>query len=117
MNAKGNVKATRRNAPQQDALCLARWADQTGMTSDVSEAAEIRVLGVDATERKAILKLVVPVRNWGWVATLPVTKKIGAAFFVPKSRQALRLVRFLHVSSWQNDNLMLRKRWATYARS
>jgi len=117
MNERDTVKAIKTNAPWRDALCLARWADQTGMTSDASEAVLILVLGVDATGRKAIRKLVVPVKNWGWVATLPVTKKIGVAFFVPRSRQALRLVRFLHVSVWQKDNLMLRKRWATYARS
>ena len=117
MSAKDIVKATKTNAPWRDALCLARWADRTETISDASEAALIQVLGVDATERRAIRKLDEPARNWGWVATLPVTKKIGVVIFVPRSRQALRLVRFLHVSVSQKDNLMLPKRWATYARS
>jgi hypothetical protein len=74
--------------------------DRQGI-SDASKAALIQVLGVDAIERRATRKLDEPAKNWGWVVTLPVTKKTGVAIFVPRSRQALRLVRLLHVSVWQ----------------
>jgi len=117
MKEKDIVKAIKRNAPQEDVLFLALWVEPTDKANEESEVVAIRMLGVVAIERKAIRKLVAPVRNWGWVVTLPVTRKTGVAFFVPRSRQALRSGRLLHVSSWQKDNLMPRKRWVTYARS
>ena len=117
MSAKANVRETKTSVPQRDVLFLALWAEKTVKANDVSKAAVIPLLGVAVIERRATRRLVVPVKNWGWAVTLPVTKKTGVAIFVPRSRQALRLVRFLHVSVSQKDNLMLPKRWATYARS
>lgn len=117
MTAKVIVKAAEKTARWQDVLCLALWVDPTDKDADVSEDVAIRLLVVAAIERKAIRKLVAPARNWGWVATLPVTKKIGVAIFVPKSKQARKSVRLLPVSSWRKHSLMPRKRWVIYARS
>ena len=117
MSAKDIVRAAERNAPWVDVRCLALWVEPTDKDADVSEDVAIRLLVVAAIERKAIRKLVAPVRNWGWVVILPVTKKIGAATFVPRSKQAYKLVRLLPVSSWRKHSLMPRKRWVTYGLS
>jgi hypothetical protein len=117
MTAKGIVRAIQKNAPWNNVLCLALWVEPTDKGSDASEDVATRLLAVVAIEQKAIRKHVAPARSWGWVVTLPVTKKIGVALFVPKSKQAYKSVRLLHVSSWQKHSLMPRKRWVTFDRS
>ena len=117
MSAKEIVKAIERNAPWRDVLCLALWVDPTDRDADVSEDVAIRLLAVVAIERKEIRKLVAPVKSWGWVVTLPATRKTGVAIFVPRSKQAYKSVRLLRVSSWRKHSLMPRKRWAIYVLS
>ena len=117
MTAKDIVRAIKRNVPWQDVLCLVLWVEPTDKANEESEDVVTPLLGVVAIERKAIRRLVAPVRNWGWVVTLPAMRKTGVAIFVPRSRQAYKSGRLLHVSNWQRDNLTLRKRWVTYARS
>lgn len=117
MTAKDIVRAAERNAPWVDVRCLALWVEPTDKDADVSEDVAIRLLVVAAIEQRAIRRLAAPVRDWGWVVILPVTKKTGVAIFVPRSRQALKLVRLLPVSSWRKHSLMPRKRWVTFARS
>ena len=117
MIAKEIVRAIERNAPWQDVLCLVLWEEKTAKGFEESKVVVTPARGVAAIELKAIRKRVVPVKNLGWVVTLPVTKKTGAAIFVPRSRQALKSVRLLPVSSWRKHSPTPLKRWVTYAHS
>ena len=117
MNAKANVKATTSVAAWTDAPCLALWDDPTVTEYDGSEDVPILRLAVAEIEPKATAKRVVPVKSWGWAVTLPVTKRTGVVLFVPRSKQALRSVRLLRVSSKRSLSLTRRKRWVTFARS
>jgi len=117
MNAKGNVKVTKLNAQWTSALCLALWDEPTVKEYVGSEDAPILRLAVAEIEPKATAKLVVPVKSWGWAVILRATKKTGAVLFVPRSKQARKWVRLLHVSNRHEVSLTQRKRWVTYARS
>ena len=117
MNAKGSVKATKPNAPWTSALCLALWDEPTVTGYAASEDVPILRLAVAEIEPKGTAKLVVPVKSWGWAVILRATKKTGVVLFVPRSKQARRSVRLLHVSRRHVLSLTRRKRWVTYARS
>jgi hypothetical protein len=117
MNAKGSVRGIKRNATWTDALCLALWEDQTDRVYAELEGVPILPLAVAEIGPKGMRRRVVPVRSWGWAATLHVTKRTGVVLFVPKSKQAYRSVRLLPVSKPLKPSLMRRRRWATFARS
>lgn len=76
-------------------------------------AATLRLVA-RGTGRKAIPRRVERVRNLGWAVTLPVTKRTGVALFVPRSRLALRSVRFAHDSKTRRHRVMRRRRLVTF---
>jgi hypothetical protein len=91
MKEKGNVKVIKTNVVLLDARCLALWEDQTEKTYAALEGVPILPQEVVAIGIKGMRRRVVPVKSWGWAATLPVTKKTGVVIFVPKSKQALQV--------------------------
>ena len=107
------VKEIKTSAPTTDALYSEPLGDRlVTVRVGFATVATLR-LGVNVTDLKAMPKRVVPARNLGWVVILPVTKKIGVAFFVPRSRRAIKSVRFIHDSKTRKHRAMRQKRWVT----
>lgn len=108
------MKATHLSAMSRDAQYLEpSGAPVVTVGVGFDTVATLR-LGVNVTDLKAMPKRVVPARNLGWVVISPVTKKIGVAFFVPRSRLARKSVRFIHDSRTRKHKVMRRRRWVTF---
>ena len=116
MSAKANAKATATSARYMSVPNSELWVVLIDKEGAEFEAAATLLPEGNAIAPKGMRRRVVRVRNWGWVVTLPVTKKTGAVLFVPRSRQAYKSVRFGLGFSKPRVRATLRKRLVTYAR-
>lgn len=117
MSARANAKATATSARYMSVPNSELWVVLIDKEGAEFEAAATLLPEGSATEPKGMQRRVVRVRNWGWVVTLPVTRRIGAVLFVPRSKRARRSVQFGLGFSKPKVRVMLRKRLVTYARS
>ena len=117
MNARAIAKGIKTSATLPGVRCLALWEEPTDVAYAEYEGVPILPLAVAEIGRRETARLVAPVRSWGWVVTLPVTRRIGAVAYVPRSKRARRSVQFGLGFSKPKVRVMLRKRLVTYARS
>jgi len=116
MSARANAKATRTSARYMTVPDSELWVVLIDKERAEFEAAATLLPEGNAIAPKGMRRRVVRVRNWGWVVTLPVTKKTGAVLFVPRSKRAHRSVQFGLGFSKPAVKATLRKHLVTYVR-
>lgn len=116
MIAKANAKATRTSARYMTVPDSELWVVLIDKERAEFEAAATLLPEGNAIAPKGMRRRVVRVRNWGWVVTLPVTRRIGAVAYVPRSRRAHKSVRFGLGFSKPALKVTLRKHLVTYVR-
>jgi hypothetical protein len=116
MTAKVNARATRTSARRLTVPDSELWVVLIDKERAEFEAAATLLPEGNAIAPRGMRRRVVRVRNWGWVVTLPATKKIGAVLFVPRSKRAHKSVRFGLGFSKPALRVTLRKHLVTYVR-